>query len=335
MAIKTALITGIAGQDGSYLAELLLGKGYRVAGTTRDVRRASTDLVAGLPEKVELLEWNMLDERRAAELLSFCRPEEVYNFAAYSFGSKMYDNPVEIGEVNGLAVARILEAIRKTDRGIRFCQASSREIFGAESESPQSEQTKANPRSPYGAAKLYAESMVRIYRRQYGLFACSATLFNHESPRRGLDFVTKKIAHAAARIKLGLATELRLGNLEARRDWGFAGDYVRGMWLMLQQTRADDYVLASGETHSVREFCECAFGYLGLDYKNYVQEDASVYRPSEPTLLVGNISKAKYALGWEPTVGFRELVNMMVEAELQVLSEKLSGIEAEKSVQES
>lgn len=325
----------MAGQDGSYLAELLLVKGYRVAGTTRDVRSASTNLVAGLSGKVELLEWNMLDERKADELLSLCRPQEVYNFAACSFGSGMYDDPVEIGEVNGLAVPRILEAIRKTDQGIRFCHASSREIFGAESESPQSEQTRANPRSPYGAAKLYADSMIRIYRRHYGLFACSAILFNHESPRRGLDFVTRKIAREAARIKLGLASELRLGNLEARRDWGFAGDYVRGMWLMLQQPQADDYVLASGETHSVREFCESAFGYLGLDYNDYVREDAAAYRPSEPTLLVGNISKAKHALGWEPTVGFRELVHMMVQAELQMLSEKLSLIEAENSVQES
>ena len=333
--MKRALITGVTGQDGSYLAELLLAEEYRVIGTTRDVRRASADLVAGLSGKVELLEWNMLDERRATELLALCRPQELYNFAACSFGSGMYDDPVEIGEVNGLAVARILEAIRETDQSIRFCQASSREIFGAESESPQSEQTPTIPRSPYGAAKLYADSMVRIYRRHYGLFACSAILFNHESPRRGLDFVTRKIAREAARIKLGLASELRLGNLEARRDWGFAGDYVRGMWLMLQQRQADDYVLASGETHSVREFCECAFGYVGLDYRDYVQEDAAAYRPSEPTLLVGNISKAKQALGWEPRVGFRELVHMMVEADLQTLSGKLSVIEAENSVQKS
>ncbi len=329
------MITGIAGQDGTYLAELLLVKGYRVVGTTRDTRRASAGLVAGLSGKVELLEWNMLDARRMANLLALCRPQELYNFAACSFGSGMYDDPVEIGEVNGLAVARILEAIRETDRGIRFCQASSREIFGAESESPQSEQTPANPRSPYGAVKLYADSMVRIYRRHYGLFACSAILFNHESPRRGLDFVTRKIAREAARIKLGLASELRLGNLEARRDWGFAGDYVRGMWLMLQQPQADDYVLASGETHSVREFCECAFGCVGLDYRDYVRDAAAAYRPSEPTLLVGDISKAKQALGWEPTVGFRTLVHMMVEAELQMLSEEISVIEAENSVQES
>jgi GDPmannose 4,6-dehydratase len=335
MAVKTALITGITGQDGSYLAELLLAKGYAVVGATRDVKKAFTSLLPGLPGKVDLLEWDMRDGEKMGRALAHCRPQEIYNFAAYSFGSGMYDDPVGIGEVNGVGVARILETIRETDASIRFCQASSREICGAALESPQSEETPANPRSPYGAAKLYADSMVRIYRRHYHLYACSAILFNHESPRRGLDFVTRRIAREAARIKLGLASELRLGNLAARRDWGFAGDYVRGMWLMLQQPHADDYVLASGETHSVREFCESAFGYLGLDYNDYVREDAAAYRPSEPTLLVGNISKAKHALGWEPAVGFRELVHMMVQAELQMLSEKLSLIEAQNSVQES
>ena len=246
----------------------------------------------------------------------------------------MYDDPVGIGEVNGLAVARILEAIRETGVSMRFCQASSREIFGAASESPQSEDTPANPRSPYGAAKVYSDSMVRIYRRHYGLFACSAILFNHESPRRGMDFVTRKIAHVATRIKLGLARELRLGNLDARRDWGFAGDYVRGMWLMLQQSQADDYVLASGEAKSVREFCECAFRYVGLDYRDYVREDADAYRPSEPTVLVGNFSKAKKVLGWEPDVSFRELVHKMVESDLQMLSEKPHVIEGENNVQQ-
>ncbi len=317
------------------MAELLLARGYRVVGATRDVRKAITTLVPGLSGKVDLLEWDMLDQRKMTDVLAHCRPQEIYNFAAHSFGSGMYDDPAGIGEVNGLAVARILEAIRRTDETIRFCQASSREIFGAAPASPQSEETAANPRSPYGAAKHYADSMVRIYRRHYGLFACSAILFNHESPRRSVNFVTKKIAHEVARIKLGLAEELRLGNLEARRDWGFAGDYVRGMRLMLQQAQADDYVLASGATRSVREFCECAFSYVGLDYRDYVQEDAAAYRPSEPALLVGNISKAKKVLGWEPGVGFRELVHMMVEAELQMLSEKIPVIEAKNSVQES
>ncbi len=335
MTNKTALITGITGQDGSYSAELLLLKGYRVVGTARDTRKAAAGLLPGLSGNIELFEWNLLNQFRIIEILELCRPKELYNFAACSHGSGMYDDPVEIGEVNGLAVARILEAILKTDRGIRFCQASSREIFGAESESPQSEQTPANPRSPYGAAKLFADSMVRIYRRHYGLFACSAILFNHESPRRGLDFVTRKIAREAARIKLGLAKELRLGNLEAQRDWGFAGDFVRAMWLMLQQSQPDDYVLASGEAQSVRKFCEYAFEYLGLDYRNYVQQDAAAYRPAEQSLLIGNISKAKLQLGWEPSVGFRELVCMMVESELQALSEESSALEGKNVVQES
>jgi GDPmannose 4,6-dehydratase len=334
MAIETALITGITGQDGSYLAELLLAKGYRVVGATRDVRKASTSLVPSLSGKVELLEWDMLDQRKMAVALAHCRPQEIYNFAAYSLGSGMYDDPVGIGEVNGLAVARTLKAISETDASIRFCQASSREIFGAAPESPQSEETAANPRSPYGAAKLYADSMVRIYRQHYGLFACSAILFNHESPRRGMEFVTRKIAHGAARIKLGLARELRLGNLEVRRDWGFAGDYVRAMWLMLKQVQADDYVLASGVTQTVREFCEHAFGYLGLDYRDYVREDAAAYRPAEPALLVGDISKARRILGWEIGVTFRDLVGMMVEADLQMLSEGVGTNGGEDRVQE-
>jgi GDPmannose 4,6-dehydratase len=335
MESKTALITGISGQDGSYTAEMLLRKGYRVFGTTRDVSRASAGLIPGLLGQIELLEWNALDQQRITEILSFCRLQELYNFTACSYGSGMYDDPLEISEVNGLAVVRILEAICKTDRSIRFCQASSREIFGAESESPQSEQTPLNPRSPYGAAKLFADSMVRIYRKHYGIFACSAILFNHESPRRGVDFVTRKIAREAARIKMGLAKRLSLGNLEARRDWGFAGDYVRAMWSMLQQSQPNDFVLASGETHSVREFCECAFEYLGMDYRNYVEQDISVYRPAEPSLLVGNSSKAKRQLGWEPSVGFRDLVCMMVESEVQSLRENSDPIEGKNFVQKS
>ena len=213
----------------------------------------------------------------------------------------------------------MLEAIREVDAGIRFCQASSREIFGEPFESPQTECTPHNPRSPYGAAKLYADSMIQIYRQRYGLFACSAILFNHESPRRGLCFVTRKITHEAAKIKLGLTKELYLGNLEARRDWGFAGDYVHAMWLMQQQSHPDDYVIATGETHSVREFCECAFRHLGLDYREYVQEDSAAFRPSESSLLVGDAKRAKQILGWEPQVGFGELVDMMVDADLQML----------------
>jgi len=319
-SMKTALITGITGQDGSYLAELLLAKGYRVIGAFRDSQKVKESLPAGLKNGVELVAWDMLDQRRMTDMLTECRPAEIYNFAAYSSGVGMFEDPVGIGEVNGLAVARILEAIRTVDLSIRFCQASSREIFGEALESPQTEATPANPRSPYGAAKLYADSMIRIYRQHYGLFACSAILFNHESPRRGLEFVTRKITHEAAKIKLGLANELHLGNLDAQRDWGFAGDYVRAMWLMLQQECADDYVVATGKAHSVRELCEFAFSSLGLDYRDYVREDASAYRPVEPALLVGSAVKANRKLGWKPEVEFKELVHMMVDADLQTLT---------------
>lgn len=321
--MPTALITGITGQDGSYLAELLLAKGYRVIGAVRYRQKAKESLPAGLRNSVELVAWDMLDQRHMKEVLTEYRPEEIYNFAAYSSGTGMYDDPVGVGEVNGLAVSRILEAIRDVDVKIRFCQASSREIFGDAVESPQTESTATNPRSPYGAAKLYADSMIRIYRQRYGLFACAAILFNHESPRRGLGFVTRKITHEAAKIKLGLAKELHLGNLDAQRDWGFAGDYVRAMWLMLQQERADDYVVATGEAHSVRELCEFAFSRLGLDYRDYVREDASAFRPVEPALLVGSAVKANSELSWKPEIGFRELVHMMVDADLHTLSEKI------------
>lgn len=320
--MKTGLVTGIAGQDGSYLAELLLAKGYRVVGAVRDVQRTSDFLSSSLMSRVELVEWDMLNQVEMADVLSRYQPAEIYNYAAYSSGVGMFDDPVGIGEVNGLAVARIMEAIREVDTNIRFCQASSSEMFGDAVESPQSEETPFQPRSPYGAAKLYAHSMLRIYRQRYGLFACSAILFNHESPRRGLNFVTRKIAHEAAKIKLGLANELRLGSLDARRDWGFAGDYVRAMWLMLQQPLAGDYVVATSETHSVRELCEIAFGHFGLDYRNYVQEDAAAYRPAESVQLVGNSEKARKQLGWVPEVEFREMVGMMVDADLRKLIEK-------------
>jgi GDPmannose 4,6-dehydratase len=253
------------------------------------------------------------------EVLSCLRPSEIYNFAAHSTGSGMYDDPLDMSDVNGIAVTRILEAIRAVDPKIRLCQASSREIFGEALQSPQTEATPPNPRSPYGAAKLYADCMIRIYRHRYGLQACSAILFNHESPRRSRQFVTRKITHEAARIKLGLAHELHLGNLDTQRDWGFAGDYVRAMWLMLQQDKADDYVIATGEVHTVREFCDVAFGRLGLDYRNHVREDVASYRPSEPAPLVGSSVKARRDLGWEPKVSFRELVHMMVDADLRNL----------------
>ncbi len=321
--MKTALITGITGQDGSYLAELLIAKGYRVIGGVRHSQNAKKSLPVKLKNGVVLIEWDMLDQQKLVEALSCYRPTELYNCAAYSSGSGMFDAPVSIAEVNGLAVARILEAIRAVDVNIRFCQASSSEIFGEPVESPQIESTPTNPRSPYGAAKLYADSMTRIYRRHYGLFACSAILFNHESPRRGMGFVTRKITHEAVKIKLGLAKNLHLGNLDARRDWGFAGDTVCAMWLMLQHDHADDYVVATGETHSVREFCERAFGYLGLDYQAYVREDVSAYRAVEPARLVGNADKARATLGWMPKVGFNELVHMMVDADLQMLAKNL------------
>jgi GDPmannose 4,6-dehydratase len=317
-----ALITGITGQDGSYLAELLLAKGYHVIGAVRDSQIAKKSLPTMLKNSVEQIAWDMLDQRRMKEVLIEYRPTEVYNFAAYSSGAGMYDDPVGVGEVNGLAVMRILEAIREVDAKIRFCQASSREIFGEAIESPQTEDTPANPRSPYGAAKLYADSMIRIYRQHYGLFACSAILFNHESPRRGLCFVTRKITQEAAKIKLGLAKELHLGNMDAQRDWGYAGDYVRAMWLMLQQEQPDDYVVATGKAHSVRELCEFAFSHLGLDYRDYVREDASAYRPVEPVALVGSADKANRILSWKPEVEFKELVHMMVDADLQSLNEK-------------
>ena len=320
--MKTALITGMTGQDGTYLAELLLAKGCRVIGAVRDCRQAEAALPAGLKNRAELVGWDMLDQRRMTEVLAEYRPAEIYNFAAYSSGAGMYDDPVGVGEVNGLAVTRILESIRAVDSGMRFCQASSREVFGEAIESPQTESTPANPRSPYGAAKLYADSMIRIYRQRYNIFACSAILFNHESPCRGLGFVTRKITHEAARIKLGLAKELHLGNLDAQRDWGFAGDYVRAMWLMLQQQHAEDYVVATGEAHSVRELCELAFGHLGMDYRDHVREDASAFRPVEPVLLVGDIAKARAGLKWQPEVGFKELVHMMVDEDLRSLSNR-------------
>jgi GDPmannose 4,6-dehydratase len=318
MASLTALITGITGQDGSYLAEWLLERGYGIVGVVRrdpgEVRRS---LPAGLADRVELVGWDMRDASRIAQILREHRPGEFYNCAGYSSGAGMYDEPVAIAEVNGLAAARILEAILEVDAGIRFCQASSSEIFANAVESPQSEATPVAPRSPYGAAKAYADFMIRIYRDRHGLFACSAILFNHESPRRGRGFVTRKITYELARIRKGFASELRLGNLSARRDWGFAGDHVRAMWLMLQQARAEDFVVSTGETHSVGEFCECAFAHLGMDYRVYVKEDADTYRVAETTQLVGNSTKARTLLGWRPEKGFLELVKMMVDADLR------------------
>jgi GDPmannose 4,6-dehydratase len=318
--MKTALITGIAGQDGPYLAELLLSKGYCVIGATRNPGQAKERLSAALQDGVELIRWDMRDQSGMTEIFRQYRPQEIYNFAAYSSGAGMFDDSIDVGDINGLAVTRMLESIRAVDVNIRFCQASSREIFGEASETPQTESTRLNPRSPYGAAKLYADSMIRIYRQHYKLFACSAILFNHESPRRGLEFVTRKITHQVARIKLGLESKLCLGNLNAERDWGFAGDYVEAMWLMLQQKFPDDYILATGETRTVREFCELAFRHLDLDYRDYVQEDLSVLRPAERVQLVGSAVKARENLDWIPKTSFSELVRMMVDEDLHSLS---------------
>ena len=315
----TVLITGITGQDGSYLAEQLICKNYKVIGTVRNKHQDRLSLPVSLIESVEFVEWDLNDSKKLSEILSFYRPEEFYNFAAYSSGSGMYSDAVKIGEVNGLAVARILESIRQANFTIRFCQASSREIFGEALETPQNELTPCNPRSPYGAAKLYADSMIKIYRKHYGLFVCSAILFNHESPRRKHEFVTRKITYTASKIKLGLEKVLFLGNLDSQRDWGFAGDYVHAMWLMLQQSNATDYVIASGNSYSVRQFCEYTFNYLGLDYRDYVIEDPTVFRPIEPYVLVGNPSKAKINLGWEPMVGLEELIRMMVDEDMRSL----------------
>ena len=317
MTNHCAIITGVTGQDGWHLSHLLLGKGYKVIGTTRDPIGAG----ARIHPAIDLVQWDMRDEVAFAALLQTARPTEIYNLAAYASGASMYDEPVGIGDINGLAVTRILEGICKFDLSIRFCQASSSELFGEPVESPQSETTAFRPRSPYGAAKLYAHEMVGIYRRRHGLFACSAILFNHESARRGPAFVTGKVAEAAARIKLGLADELVLGNLDARRDWGYSGDYVRGMWLMLQAPAADDYVLATAESHSVRELCDLAFRRVGLDYRDHVREGRDAFRPSEPVPLVGNASKAKRRLCWSPEINFMSLVNMMVDAELKLLDQ--------------
>ncbi|MFC4594665.1 GDP-mannose 4,6-dehydratase [Sphingobium tyrosinilyticum] len=317
MTTRCAIITGITGQDGWYLSQLLLRQGYKVIGTTRDLRGADGQTHSG----VDVVQWDMKDEAALAALLQTVRPTEIYNFAAYASGAAMYEEPVGIGDINGLAVARILEAIRSTNPSIRFCQASSSELFGEPLESPQCENTAFRPRSPYGAAKLYAHEMVGIYRRRHGLFAVSAILFNHESPRRGSAFVTGKVAEAAAHIKTGLAQELILGNLDARRDWGFSGDYVRAMWLMLQAPTADDYVLATGQSHSVRELCDVAFKRVGLDYRYYVQEGEDAFRPTEIVPLAGDASKARERLRWAPEIDFASMVNMMVDAELERLDQ--------------
>jgi GDPmannose 4,6-dehydratase len=315
--MKKAIITGVTGQDGSYLAEWLLGQGYAVHGL---VRRASTEnfeRIAHLEGRLTLHQADLLDQLSIIDVLRQVRPDEVYNLAAMSFVPTSWSQPVLTGEFTAIGVTRMLEAIRLLDRqGIRFYQASSSEMFGKVQETPQRETTPFYPRSPYGVAKAYGHWITVNYRESYGMFCCSGILFNHESPRRGREFVTRKVTDGVARIKHGLARELRLGNLDAKRDWGFAGDYVKAMWLMLQQDRPDDYVVATGETHSVRELVETAFGCVDLDWRQYVVQDPALRRPAEVDLLVGDAGKARQVLGWRPEVSFPGLVKMMVGADL-------------------
>ncbi|WP_029214702.1 GDP-mannose 4,6-dehydratase [Kallotenue papyrolyticum] len=319
---KRALITGITGQDGSYLAEFLLEQGYEVIGMIRRSSTVNFERIKHIQDRITLAPGDLMDEVSLIGLLREYRPTEVYNLAAQSFVQTSFSQPVFTGEVTGLGVTRLLDAIRIVDPEIRFYQASSSEMFGKVVEVPQRETTPFYPRSPYGVAKVYGHWITVNYRESYNLFACSGILFNHESPRRGLEFVTRKITHGVAQIKLGLANELRLGNLEAQRDWGYARDYVKAMWLMLQQDQPDDYVIATGQTHSVRRFCEIAFGHVGLDYRDYVVQDERFYRPAEVDLLVGDASKAREKLGWQPETSFEELVQMMVEADLKLLKQE-------------
>jgi GDPmannose 4,6-dehydratase len=314
--VKTALITGITGQDGSYLAELLLAKGYRVVGV---VRRSSTtpyERIAHLVDQVELVSADLLDQTSLTDVVQATRPDEIYNLAAQSFVQTSWTQPVLTGEFTALGVTRMLEAVRKAAPDARFYQASSSEQFGLVVETPQRESTPFYPRSPYGVAKVYGHWITVNYRESFNLFAVSGILFNHESPRRGLEFVTRKITDGVARIARGLQHELRLGNLEARRDWGFAGDYVEAMWRMLQQDAPDDFVIGTGQTWSVRQFCEAAFGCVGLDYREHVVQDERFFRPAEVDLLVADPAKARERLGWTPRVSFEGLVQMMVEADL-------------------
>jgi GDPmannose 4,6-dehydratase len=316
---RTALVTGITGQDGSYLAELLLEKGYRVVGMTRRSSTSSHERIAHLGDRIEIIQGDLLDQASLIEALRFARPSEVYNLAAQSFVPTSWNQPVLTGEYSALGVTRVLEAIRQVDTSIRFYQASSSEMFGNARESPQNEETRFRPRSPYGVAKVYGHFVTVNYRESYDLFAVSGICFNHESPRRGLEFVTRKITDGAARIRLGLAKELHLGNLDAHRDWGFAGDYVRAMWLMLQQDEPQDYVIATGESHSVRDVCQVAFSRVRLDYQDHVVVDEELLRPAEVDHLLGNAAKAHRDLGWIPEVDFDELIAMMVDADVERL----------------
>ncbi len=316
---KKALITGITGQDGSYLAEFLLEMGYKVYGIVRRSSTINFERLAHLQGRLELIPGDLLDQNSLISALQQSEPEEVYNLAAQSFVPTSWNQPVLTGEFTALGVTRLLEAVRVVNPGIRFYQASSSEMFGAANEMPQNEKTQFYPRSPYGVAKLYGHWITVNYRESYDLYTCSGILFNHESPRRGVEFVTRKVSYAVARIKLGLQDKLKMGNLDVERDWGFAGDYVRAMWLMLQQEKPQDYVIGTGTTRSVRHFLETAFEHAGLDYRDYVEIDSDLLRPAEVFHLLGDASKAKRELGWEPTVSFEELVHMMVDEDLAKL----------------
>jgi GDPmannose 4,6-dehydratase len=322
--VPTALITGITGQDGSYLAELLLTKGYRVVGMARRSSVVTFERIQHIQDQIDIIQGDLHDQSSLMDLIEQYRPDEVYNLAAQSFVPTSWNQPVLTGEVTALGVTRMLEAIRLFSSKTRFYQASSSEMFGKVCEVPQRESTPFYPRSPYGVAKCYGHWITVNYRESYNLFAVSGILFNHESPRRGIEFVTRKITYNAVRIKLGLAKELRLGNLDSRRDWGFAGDYVEAMWRMLNQDKPDDYVVGTGETHSVREFCEKAFGYLDLDYQEYVIQDPRYYRPAEVDLLVSDPSYAHQKLGWVPQVNFEGLVQMMVDSDMKRLSKEIA-----------
>jgi GDPmannose 4,6-dehydratase len=319
MTEKVALITGITGQDGSYLAEFLLSQGYQVMGMVRRSSTVNFDRIRHFQDDITIVQGDLLDQMSLLDILREYRPAEVYNLAAQSFVPTSWKQPVLTGEFTALGVTRMLEAIRIVDPEIRFYQASSSEMFGKVHAVPQNEHTPFYPRSPYGVAKVYGHWITVNYRESYDLFTCSGILFNHESPRRGLEFVTHKVTYGAARIKLGLDHEVHLGNLEARRDWGYAGDYVQAMWLMLQQDEPDDYVIATGRTYSVRELCEVTFGYLGLDWQKYVVSDPKYFRPAEVDMLVGDASKAHAKLGWEPSVDFEGLVRLMVDADMKAL----------------
>ncbi len=321
-----ALITGITGQDGSYLAELLLERGYDVTGMVRRSSTVSFERIAHLQDRIDFVNGDLLDEVSIIGALREHQPSEVYNLAAQSFVQTSFSQPVLTGETTALGVTRLLDAIRIVDPGIRFYQASSSEMFGKVHEVPQTEATPFHPRSPYGVAKVYGHWITVNYRESYGLHASSGILFNHESPRRGLEFVTRKISHAVAQIALGQQDELALGNLDAKRDWGFAGDYVEAMWLMLQQDEPDDFVVCTGETHSVREFCEVAFSHVGRNYEEHVTIDERFMRPAEVDLLIGDSTKARTTLGWEYRTPFEELVTMMVDADLALIEGKLRAL---------